>query len=293
MKILLTGSDGFIGTQISRTLGKKSHTFHSFTGDIRNLDEVKSFVKNHPSDLVIHLAGLAHTTICEKDPKAAHEVNVKGTENLLISLKEFSDPLPILFPSSAQIYAPTEQGRKIQENDPIEPQNVYAQTKWESEKLFQSTNILGKNHAVILRLFNHTHKSQSPDFFLPKIYQQLLKIKNSHEVDIVTGNIDLYRDIGAVQDLIAAFALIAEKSISHQGVETFNICSGTSKQLKSLIIGLAKRMDVQPKIKVDPTKIRKNDPEWICGSFEKVKKAFGWEPVYQSESQLIEAFLKD
>jgi GDP-4-dehydro-6-deoxy-D-mannose reductase len=293
MKILLTGSDGFIGGQLSRTLSNKGHTFHSFKGEIRNLDEVRTFVKNHPSDLVIHLAGLAHTSICEKDPKLAHDVNVKGTENLLVTLKENPTSIPILFPSSAQIYAATEHGKKIEETYPIEPQNVYAQTKWEAEKLFHSKETLGKNYAIILRLFNHTHKSQSPDFFLPRIYHELMKIKNRQAEELVTGNVELYRDIGAIQDLIAAFALLAEKSVSHQGVETFNICSGTSKQLKSLIMGLAKRLDIQPKIKTDPSKIRKNDPEWICGSFEKVNKHFGWQPQYQTETQLIDAFLKD
>lgn len=290
MKILLTGADGFIGSQVCKSLSQRSHTFFPFMGDLRNIDQVRTFVKNNSTlDAVIHLAGISHPNACEKDPQTAHDVNVKGTENLLNCIRETLKDIPIIFPSTAQVYAQAADGQKLDEQAKTDPKNIYAQTKWDAEKLFQTF----KTNAIILRIFNYTHKTQQPEFFLPGIYQQLLKLKNTTNQEVVTGNVELYRDIGAVQDLIAAITMIAEKSPQQKGVEIFNICSGTAKQLKSLIISLGKRLGVEPLIRVDPSKIRKNDPSWICGSLQKTKKHFGWEPIYQTESQLIDGFLKD
>ncbi len=301
MKILLTGADGFIGSKLSLTLKKKNHILFDFKGEIRNPNEIQSFVKQHQSEAeaIIHLAGIGHPPACEKDPKAAHEINVTGTENLLRALKDLPQPLPILFPSTAQVYAfsndPDNLTKKpvLTENHPVDPKNVYAQTKWDAEQLFHQKDLLGKNSAIILRIFNHTHKSQSADFFLPGIYQQLLKIKTSHNKEITTGNTDLYRDIGAIQDLMAALTVITEKSSDFKGVEIFNICSGTAKNLKTLVLNLARKLDVQPHLKTDPSRVRKNEPIWVCGSFKKTQKQFDWAPRYQTEEELIEAFLQE
>jgi nucleoside-diphosphate-sugar epimerase len=290
MNILLTGADGFIGSKVCKSLTQRPHSLHTFTGDIRNLDQLKSFVtSNSKVDVVIHLAGMAHPPICDKDPQAAHDVNVKGTENLIRCVKEVSKTIPIIFPSTAQVYAQVSEGHKIDEQGKAYPKNIYAQTKWEAEKVFQTSNL----NAVILRIFNYTHKTQSPELFLPGIYQQLLKMKNSNEHGVTTGNVELYRDIGAVQDLVTAITMIAEKSPLQKGIEVFNICSGTAKQLRSLILSLGKRLGIEPNIRTDVAKVRKNDPTWVCGSFQKAKNQFGWEPLYQNESQLIDGFLKD
>ena len=85
-----------------------------------------------------------------------------------------------------------------------------------------------------MRPFNHTHRSQSPAFFLPHLYHVMSQASSSEVLPISVGNLDLERDIGSIDDLISAFVAIVENSAASELYQVFNICSGRVKNLRKL-----------------------------------------------------------
>jgi GDP-4-dehydro-6-deoxy-D-mannose reductase len=272
--VLVTGAQGFVG---SRLLAAASGT--AFEGDLLDFAALERALGARPWTAVVHLAAISHLPTCEKDPSLAYRVNLAGTALLLEAMRRHAPDARLIFPSSAQVYA-TASG-VLDEESPVEPQNVYARTKWQAELLVRDSGL----RATVLRLFNHTHKTQSPDFFVPHLYRTLLK--GAREVPV--GNVEISRDIGVVQDLVAAFTAVLSRGV--EGV--FNVCTGAPKRLSKVAIELARRLGVDARFVVDPARVRTGEPALIAGSHQRLTEATGWTPDCPNEARLVERFLAD
>lgn len=95
MKILVTGSNGFVGKNLCLALKEKGHTVYEF--DIENsAEDLKEYSKD--CEFVFHLAGINRP----KDPKEFIEGNFSAAENLLEILKANNNKCPIMISSSLQ-----------------------------------------------------------------------------------------------------------------------------------------------------------------------------------------------
>lgn len=137
MKILLTGSNGFLGYQIQSTLNL---TFDIITLN-RSNSNINCDISNivpvlPPVDIVIHAAGKAHSvhkTSVEK--QAFFDVNFKGTQNLLQGLEESQSlPKAFIFISSVAVYG-RENGINISEDAPLLAEDPYGLSKIKAEQL--------------------------------------------------------------------------------------------------------------------------------------------------------------
>lgn len=154
MNILLTGSNGFLGKIIIKTLEQKNQfiTLSRNSGEYQVcLDkQIPNFY--HSFDLVIHSAGKAHSVPkTEAERKQFHDVNVIGTENLLKGLEKSGVPEQFVFISSVSVYG-QELGIGINEKHQLEAKDPYGLSKIEAELLV--VNWCKKNNVVftILRL---------------------------------------------------------------------------------------------------------------------------------------------
>ncbi len=107
MKILLTGSSGFIGTHITKQFSKK-HTIIPY--DKRNgqdiLDQKKLEQHMKGVDLVIHLAALLNQAESWDKSEAYFTTNVFGTYTVLTAAKNMQVKR-VIYLSSAAVYANT------------------------------------------------------------------------------------------------------------------------------------------------------------------------------------------
>ncbi len=198
--------------------------------------------------------------------------------------------------STAQVYAAPSGSENherliMDEDRRIAPQNVYARTKWEAELLVGETARREGLAATVLRLFNHTHKTQSADFFLPHLYQSILATAGKGQVPV--GNLEVRRDIGSLQDLLQAFAALLGRGRAAGAMEVFNVCSGSAKLLSKVARELARRMGAEIDFVTDRERVRPGEPNFIQGSHQRLTKATGWTPKCADEAQLVEAFLAD
>ena len=115
MKILMTGSHGFVGTNLIEALGATCHIIRWDAREDKSLPEC---------DVVIHLAGIAHDTNNVTDPERYLEVNTELTKKIFDRFLGSSAQIFIFFSSI-----------KAQDND-----TPYAKSKKQAEEYILNTN---------------------------------------------------------------------------------------------------------------------------------------------------------
>ncbi|HAW03321.1 MAG TPA: hypothetical protein DCW83_01465 [Saprospirales bacterium] len=104
MKILLTGWEGCVGSNLSKFLENKGNTVVHFDGDIVQWSEWHKYNKytGDKWDMLIHLAAIPGVRRSFEEPEFYYENNVVGTENAL----KFGDLFckKVLYASSSNAY---------------------------------------------------------------------------------------------------------------------------------------------------------------------------------------------
>jgi nucleoside-diphosphate-sugar epimerase len=153
MKILITGSSGFLGSILKDSfnefdvleLNRSSGNYHYALEN-----EIPSFKESF--NLVIHSAGKAHRVpITEKEKQEFYDVNVKGTHNLLKALEKAYLSKQFVFISSVSVYGLV-SGINVNEDYPLLAKDPYGLSKIAAENLV--SNWCARNNVVctILRL---------------------------------------------------------------------------------------------------------------------------------------------
>ncbi len=88
IKIGITGGKGLLGSLIQKKLKNKRIKFSSFEGDICKKSEIINWINlNQNIEYIFHFAAISSPNKVNQNKKLAHNVNVKGTENLIKALK--------------------------------------------------------------------------------------------------------------------------------------------------------------------------------------------------------------
>ncbi|QIB27591.1 SDR family oxidoreductase [Caloranaerobacter azorensis] len=130
MKILITGADGMLGSDLQKVL-KKNHelilgTIDIF--DITDIDATINFIKINKPDLVIHAAAYTDVDGCESNIDQAYRVNALGTRNIAVGCN---------YTDTAMVYISTDyvfdgqKGNGYIEFDATNPLSVYGKSKLE------------------------------------------------------------------------------------------------------------------------------------------------------------------
>jgi nucleoside-diphosphate-sugar epimerase len=136
MNILLTGSNGFLGSIVHRELCQYTiSTLNTCSGDyVVDLSRMTPVFRTK-FDLVIHAAGKAHSfPKTENEKQEFYNVNVNGTKNLLIGLSNFEVPLYFVFISSVSVYG-RNFGSDLDENVSLDAVDPYGRSKIQAERM--------------------------------------------------------------------------------------------------------------------------------------------------------------
>lgn len=113
MKILITGADGFIGSNLTQRLKEKGYACVKFEGDILNKEDIEKSLAENNFDVVIHLAAKYTGR-----PNLIYKTNADGTSNLVTECGKIGIPKIILI-SSIRVLSKFE--------------NIYSKSKKEAE----------------------------------------------------------------------------------------------------------------------------------------------------------------
>jgi len=305
-KVLVTGSDGFIGSHLVERLVQEGckvkafvyyNSFNSwgwldtvskdvlskieiFSGDVRDPNGVREALKG--VDVVFHLAALIGIPYSYHSPDSYVDTNIKGTLNILQAAKDLGCE-KILVTSTSEVYG-TAQYVPIDEKHPFQGQSPYSATKIGADRMAESFYRSFDLPVTIVRPFNTYGPRQSARAVIPTIITQLL----SGVKELKLGNLLPTRDFNYVKDTVDGFIEIA-KSDKVKG-EEINIATEQEISIGNIAEELIHQINPNAKIANDGSRIRpeKSEVERLLGSNKKIKELTNWKPKYDLRSGLSE-----
>lgn len=295
-RILITGSEGFIGSHLIERLLKEQckitafvlyNSFNSWgwldtfpnkilkyveviAGDIRDQNSVRNAMKG--VEAVFHLAALIGIPYSYHSPDSYIDTNIKGTLNILQACRDF-DVKRVFITSTSEVYG-TAQYVPIDEKHPLQPQSPYSASKIGADNLAESFYRSFDLPVTIVRPFNTYGPRQSARAVIPTIITQLLS--NCKEIEL--GSLHPTRDLNFVTDICNGFIALAKCNESVG--KTVNIGSGQEISIRDLVALLIKL--IKPAVKISSNNIRKRPDKseverLVCDS-SLIKKLTGWKP---------------
>ncbi|XVS64699.1 NAD-dependent epimerase/dehydratase family protein [Actinosynnema sp. CA-299493] len=196
MRVVVTGSTGYIGRVVSAELSAAGHTPIPFSGDVR------VGALDGPVDAVVHLAGLARVRESFGDPVRFYDVNVGGTVNLLRS-----PPPRFVLASTAGVYGSAVA--MIYESCPRAPGSPYAASKAAAEDVLAWAAAAGRVSGVALRLFNVAGGGDEDD---TRVITRACGVASGRLPSMeVFGDGSAVRDFVHVRDVARAFVTAVER----------------------------------------------------------------------------------
>lgn len=132
-KVLVTGNNGFLASRFIEFYKDKYEiiSFNKSDLDISNEFKVYNIFKENKFDIVVHLAAISDTGKCQSNPELAKEINLQGSINIAkgCELKKST----LVFSSSNQVYSGNKKEGPYSEEIIIEPNTIYAQSKYNAE----------------------------------------------------------------------------------------------------------------------------------------------------------------
>ncbi len=305
-KFLMTGADGFIGSQLTEELVKQGYQVRAFalynsfntwgwldtlpneimdnvevfTGDVRDPNGVKEAMKG--CDAVFHLAALIAIPFSYHSPDTYVDTNIKGTLNVLQAARDLGTDR-VLVTSTSEVYG-TAQYVPIDEKHPYQGQSPYSATKIGADRLAESFYRSFDLPVSIVRPFNTYGPRQSARAVIPTIITQLLAGKT----EIKLGSLTPTRDFNFVKDTANGFIKIYEsdKTIG----EEINIATQHEISIGQLAEELIRQINPQATIVCDEERLRpeKSEVNRLLGSNEKILRLTDWKPQYTFEQGLAE-----
>lgn len=283
--VLVTGSEGFVGSHLIKVLGEKGYKIVAtclpqlipkkgkyVALDILNLDLAIEVVKQHEPDMIFHLAAVSSVARSFRDRAIAYSTNIAGTANLLEAAKSLDKKTKFFFVSTCEVYG---GGEDLKEDAPVVLKNPYAISKYAAELICGDYGADGLE-CVILRPFTHTGPGQAETFVLPTIAKQISEIEKGKRAPLIElGNIEAKREFLNIGDIVDAYVLAVEKCRSG---EMYNIASGNGYTIAELVKMFAELSKKSFEMRVNPVKVRKVDIPVLLGNGDKFSALTGWSP---------------
>lgn len=218
MKILLTGSQGFIGRHLHRALLEHGHDITQITdyGMCPNVD-------GH--DWVIHLGAISATT--ERNVEKVMDYNVDFSQALFTKCQTAG--IPMQYASSASVYG--DKTEPIDETAPVDPRSAYAWSKFLFDRWVSKQTKYAPCQGF--RYFNVYGPGESIKGPMSSPYYKF------NHMALTTGVIELFegsnlysRDFVCVEDVVDVHLQFINRNIVDSGV--WNVGSGRSTTFRSV-----------------------------------------------------------
>ena len=306
--ILLTGSTGYIGSEIVNIFEKKKTKYIGIDNlsysNKKNIINKKKFykidfsnkkvsklIKKFSVKSVVHCGAFSYVLDAEANKNKYYTNNVLKTKRFIDICKK-SGVENFIFLSSSNVYK--ELNKNYNEKDPTQPKNFYGKNKILIENFLKKKNF---NSLIILRLFNVIGLSKKFYIFkfLKNDYQRIffkfiydIKKVSINYVKINNKMIFPRRDFIDVRDVSNVVILLLGKLKIKKINQTFNVASGKSKSLIKLYESFRKTKNFKMK------KMSKKELIETSGNILKLKKFLNWKPKYAFESSVksIKTFAK-
>lgn len=176
MKILLTGSNGFVGKNMHTELVKRGHEVTPLSRtehDIR-----KSYENYEKYDVIVHVAANSSAKSCIENPESAIFDNIVGTYNMLEYARKTG--AMFVFFSSCEVYGECDENTT--EEQPLRSFNMYGASKVSCEHMCQAYNHSYGTRCIIFRLLHTYGPHCQKERFASIIEESFKNTENPHFV---------------------------------------------------------------------------------------------------------------
>jgi nucleoside-diphosphate-sugar epimerase len=303
MRVLVTGSHGYIGSVLAPFLAEAGHDVAGLdTCFYRGCDfgpvdsEVATLVRDVrdvvPDDLdgfdaVIHLAALSNDPVGDLDPQLTAEINHEATIRVAEAACD-AGVRRFVFASSCSMYGASGSGDSLDESAPLRPITAYAESKVRSEE--ELVRLAGPDFAPV-SMRNATVYGVSPRLRLDIVLNNLAAWSHT------TGRIRLlsdgtaWRPLVHVQDVARAAQAMLEAPEDAIRGEAFNVGSDAQNYV---IRELAELLSDQTGCEVEFAEGSSADSRSYRVDFSKLTRtfpglSFDWD-ARAGASELVDAY---
>lgn len=257
MKVLVTGSRGFIGRHLVNALledDKVNHvvgigrhngdklekiglaltTKHTeFNADILSPIDIALICETYRPDVIFHFAAIPTTQMDESFPTNITQTNIIGTQNLLhyaLTNTRF------VYASSITVYGNND--KPSEEYFPLAPTSVYAATKAAGEALVSAYTKQGRVNGISLRFVATVGKGATHGV-LPDVIRKLKK--DTETIDLLGSNPGTVKPYMHVKQ---AVDIAVHLGLHHTTNKTFNVAPSDNLSIAELAYCAMRKLNV-------------------------------------------------
>lgn len=294
VRYLVTGGAGFIGSHIAETLLRQGTVVRVFdnmvTGRQRNLDALKKLQgqleiiqgdlrDRHAvraavagAEVVFHQAALASVPRSIEDPVTTLEINISGTQNVLLAARD-AGVRRVVYASSSSVYGNTPTLPKHEDMSPT-PMSPYAVQKLTGEFLCSVFTSIYQLETVALRYFNVFGPRQDPTSEYAAVIPRFLTALLEKRRPVVFGNGEQTRDFTYIENVVQANLLAAT---SPDAIGTaMNIGCGERISLNSVLQLAGELLGIA--VEADYRESRPGDVRDSLADISKAQRLLGYDP---------------
>lgn len=293
MRIAVTGAAGFIGAQVVRRLGeagdevlavvrKGSRTsrlrelpglrVHELT--LEDTPSLRRWLEGERPDAVVHLAWYArpHDYLVSPENLASLAATASLAEAAFAS-----GCRKLVGVGTCLEYAAA--GRPFVETDPTDPVSPYASAKHAAFLAARALAARAGAEMAWARVFHLFGPGEDPSRLVPTVAASLAR---GEPIDVTAG--EQVRDYLHVADVAAGIAALVRPGAS--GV--FNVCSGTARPLRELILAIGQLRGRADLIRFGARPYAPGEVMFLAGQADRLR-GLGWSPRFPT----LEAGLAD
>lgn len=326
MKILVTGGTGYIGSHtvvelinagydvaIVDNLSNSKKEVIDYIETITNVrvpfyekdvcdeSDLRDIFEKERPDAVIHFAGLKAVGESVRIPVRYYQNNLGSTLSLLTVMDEFNCK-KLVFSSSATVYGDPEVLPIVEDSKVGGTTNPYGTTKLMIEKILSDLIISDPEWSIIaLRYFNPigAHESgligENPNGIPNNLMPYIIKVAigelpqlNIFGDDYNTPDGTGVRDYIHVVDLAKGHIRAIDRTVSHKGLEHYNLGTGHGYSVLDLVKTFEKVNGIS--IKYSIVGRRDGDIATCYADSSKAKEILGWEAEKDIEDMCRDAY---
>ncbi len=268
MKIIVIGSEGFIGSHCVDYFKSKGHELYE--ADIFFVDKSNYFFinpnqtdflplfKEQTYDVCINASGSANVGFSFDKPEIDFELNVLNVQRLLVAIRKYNPTCKFINFSSAAVYGNPNR-LPIREDFITQPLSPYGFHKLQSEYLLKEYHKFFGLYTCNIRVFSAYGTRLKKQLFWD-LYQKAIQIEENQTVELF-GTGEESRDFIFIDDLVVLVDKIIENSFFYGN--TIHAASGVESKIKDVVEVFYKALNQNLGIKVNHVfsgKVKIGDP---------------------------------